>query len=78
MADQRKKNFKNLERELSTLLRNSLKKQSEYTLQCEARFGKVVLRARGIDLRRDLCVEDVSSLRNREFYVRYVIYYYHL
>ena len=71
MADhQRKENLKILRQELSTLLRNSLRKQSEFTLSCEARFGKADWRACETDLRRDLCVKDVLGLRNREFYTR--------
>ena len=70
MAEQRKKNLENLKQELSTLLRNSLEKQSKYTLRCEARFGKNDWRACETDLQRDLCVKDVLSLRNREFYTR--------
>ena len=70
MADQRKKNLEVLKQELSTLLRNTLEKQNEFTLSCEACFGKNDWKACETDLQRDLCVKDVLSLRNREFYTR--------
>ena len=69
-ADQHQQNLKELKGKLTTLLENSLDMQSEYTLWCEARLGKNDWRAHKIDLRRNLCMNDVSGLRNREFYTR--------
>ena len=69
----RKKNQENLEqlkKELEILLMTCFEKQSEYQLWCEARFGKVDWRASEDDLKRNLTVKDISSLRKREFYTR--------
>ena len=69
MADQHKQNVDLLKEELATLIKSS-SSQCEYTLWCEARYGKADWRTCENDLNKNLCIKDVPNIRNREFYVR--------
>ena len=69
-AHKHQQNLKKLREELTTLLQESLEKQSEYHLWCEARLGKVDWRVNRTDLQRSLCIRDILRLRSREFYTR--------
>ena len=70
MADQHKQNVDLLKEELATLIKSSCSQCREYTLWCEARYGKADWRTCENDLNKNLCIKDVPNLRNREFYVR--------